>query len=122
MPAEKSSSREVTNKDLETLDGAISAHEGLGRFLYTVRRILGEIGKLEQAYQNTKASLAVVEQQCEQINAQLEAVKAELTKAQREEVETRQRLAELTRETEAKRAELSAYSASIDRIMGKAAA
>src|SRR5215470_4335719 len=99
--------RQVTNKDLETIDGAISAHEGLGRFLYTVRRILGEIGELEQAYQNTKSSLAVVEQQCEQVNAQLEGVKTQLVKAQQEEVATRQRLAMLTAEVAEKEQMLS---------------
>jgi hypothetical protein len=37
----------VTESDVAVLDRAISAHEGLGLFLYTTRRILGEIGKLE---------------------------------------------------------------------------
>ena len=114
--------REVTNEDLATIDGAISAHEGLGRFLYTTRRILGEIGKLDQQYHGIKASLAVVEQQCEQVNVQLEGVKAELAKVQQQEVETRQRLATLTAAAAEKERELSAYSTAVDRIMGKAAA
>jgi len=114
--------REVSAADLEVIDGAISAHEGLGRFLYTTRRILGEIGKLEQHYRGLKEGIAVVEQEGGRINAELEAAKTRLATVQQEEVEKRKVVAELGREVEEKRRELEAYSQSIDRIMGKAAA
>ena len=66
--------RAVEQTDLQILDNAITAHEGLGGFLYRTRYILGEIGKLEKHYRDTKASIAVTEQQRDQINAQLEGV------------------------------------------------
>jgi len=113
--------RAVTNEDLAAIDGAISAHEGLGRFLYTTRRILGEIGRLETVYQSTKSSIAVVEQQYAQVNAQLSGVKAELAKVQQELVAGRQELATLTAAAAEKERELSAYSTAIDKIVGKAA-
>ena len=122
MVKQSDAHRVITNEDLATIDAAISSHEGFGRFLYTTRRILGEIGKLEQAYQNAKSSLAMVEQQGAQVSAQLEGVKTELARMQQQEVETRQRLATLTAEAEEKRRELEAYSTAIDKIMAKAAA
>src|SRR5262249_25637670 len=120
--AEADARREVTNKDLETIDSAISSHEGLGRFLYTTRRILGEIGKLEEHYRGLKEGITMVEQEGGRINAELEHAKSELAKVKREEVETRKGVAELTREAEEKQRELSAYSMAVDKIMGKVAA
>jgi len=119
---EADTGRAVTATDLETIDAAISSQEGLSRFLYTTRRILGEIGKLETAYQNTKSSLAAVEQQYVQVNGELEGVKTQLAKAQQEEAVTRQRVATLAAEVKEKEQLLSNYSAAVDRIVGKAAA
>jgi len=41
--------REVTATDLEKVDKAIADHETLQKDLYVLRRILGEIGNLDQA-------------------------------------------------------------------------
>jgi chromosome segregation ATPase len=111
----------VTESDVAALDRAISAHEGLGLFLYTTRRILGELGKLETYHRGLKEGIAVVEQQGVQVNAHLERAKADLAKAQHEEVETRQQLATLSAEVKEKETLLKHYSEAIDRITGKAA-
>ena len=116
------SSRAVTATDLEVIDQAIGAHEGLGRFLYTTRRILGEIGKLEEQYRGTKEGLAVVQAEAGRIASELEAAKTQLAAVRAQEVEKRKVVAELTAESEEKRRELEAYSQSIDRIMGTRAA
>jgi septal ring factor EnvC (AmiA/AmiB activator) len=113
--------REVTSKDLENVDAAIDSHVALGTFLYRSRYILGETSKLEQHYHNTKSSIVVAEQQCAQVNAELEAVKTRLATVQHEEVATRQRLATLTAEVAEKEQMLTRYSQTIDRITGKAA-
>jgi chromosome segregation ATPase len=113
--------RQVTNRDIETVDQAISAYEGMGRFLYMTRCILGEIGKLEDHYRRLKESIAAVEQQQGQLNAEFEGVRAALATAQKQEAEKRNEVAQLSREIEQKEQLLKHYSQTIDRIMGTAA-
>ena len=122
MSKQSDTRREVTATDLEKVDKAINDVEPLLKDLYVLRRILGEIGNLDQAVRGGREAIAVVQREGEQVNAQLEGVKAQLAKVQREEVEARQRLATLTAEAAEKARELSAYSEAIDRIAGKAAA
>jgi len=113
--------REVGNKDLEMFDAAIASHEALYRNLWTIRTMLKELGNLEQHHRGLKEAIAVVERQCEQINGELEAAKTRLTTVQKQEGDARQRVAELTAAAAEKERELSAYSAAIDKIVGKAA-
>src|SRR5262252_1749578 len=110
MSKQSDTRREVTATDLEKVDKAINDVEPLLKDLYVLRRILGEIGNLDQAVRGGREAIAVVQREGEQVNAQLEGVKAQLAKVQREEVEARQRLATLTAEAAEKARELSAYS------------
>jgi chromosome segregation ATPase len=119
--AEAESRRELTSKDIETIDQAISSHEVLGGFLYRTRYIFGQIGKLEQHYRGLKQAIEVVEAESGRISSELEGAKARLAEAQQQEVKTRQRVAELTAEAAEKERMLTAYSQTIDRITGKAA-
>ena len=86
-----------------------------------LRRILGEIGNLDQAVRGGREAIAAVQREGEQTNAQLEAYRSELAKVQQQVVEGRQELATLTAAVAEKERTLSAYSAQIDRITGKAA-
>ena len=113
--------RAVSETDLQAVEGAIAYSETLLRNLYTLRRVLGEVGSLDQRLHGLKEGVAAVERQGEQVNAELEAAKTRLAKVQYEEVEKRKVVAELTREIEEKQRELSAYSTAIDKIVGKAA-
>jgi chromosome segregation ATPase len=119
--ADADSRRAVTETDLQTIDKAISAHEGLGLFLYTTRRILGEIGKLETHYRGIKEAIAVVGREGEQTNAQLEQARSQLATVQAQEVEKRKVVAELDREVAEKQRMLEHYSKAIERITGAAA-
>jgi len=112
---------ETTGKDLESSDAAINNWEALGRFLYRSRVIIGEISKAERYCHDLKESIAHLEAQSADQARAFEHAKGELEEVQREEVETRQRLATLTAETEAKRRELEVYSAAIDKITKAAA-
>jgi len=113
--------REVTNKDLEIFDAGIASQEAFYRNMWTIRTMLKEVGNLDQRHRSLKEAIAVIEQQCAQVNAQLEGVKAELAKVQQELVTGRQELATLTVAAAEKERELSAYSTAIDKIVGKAA-
>jgi predicted nucleic acid-binding Zn-ribbon protein len=114
-------SRAVTETDLQIIDGAITAHEGLGGFLYRTRYILWEIGKLEKHYHDIKSGIGVAEQQRDRLGAELEGVQAQLAKAQKETAERQNEVAQLAREIEQKEQLLRHYSQTIDRIMGTAA-
>jgi chromosome segregation ATPase len=121
MSKQETRTRELTESDVQTLDRTIAAHEQLGGLLYTTRRIFTEIGKLEKLYHDIKSGIGVAEQQRDQLNGQLESVKAELAEAQKQTVEKRRGLAELAAEVKEKETMLSHYSQAIDRITGKAA-
>jgi chromosome segregation ATPase len=113
--------REVGNKDLEIVDAAINSHETLQRNLYTLRRILGEIGKLEEQYRGARQGVEAVQAEGARISSELEAAKTRLATVQHEESEKRKVVAELAAETAQKEQELRAYSEAIERIVGKAA-
>jgi chromosome segregation ATPase len=113
--------REVGNTDLEIVDRAIADHETFQTRLYTLRRVLSEVGKLDEQYRGLKQAIEQVQAEGANIARQLEQAKADLATAQREAVEKRQELAMLTAEVAEKERTLSAYSAQIDRITGKAA-
>jgi hypothetical protein len=114
-------SREVTNKDLETIDAAIASHETLYRNLWTMRTVLQEVGKLETQHHAARQGIEMVENEATRILSELEAAKARLAEVQQQESKTRQRLAELAREIEQKEQLLRNYSEAIERIVGKAA-
>src|SRR5215472_7932248 len=121
MAKQPDTHRAVTESDLQVVEGAIAYSETLLRHLYTLRRVLGEVGSLDQRLHGLKEGIAVVERQGEQVNAELEAANTRLATVQREEVEARQRVATLTAAAAEKERELSAYSTAIDKIVGKAA-
>ena len=114
--------RELTSKDLETVDQAIASNEALGGFLYRSRYIIGEISKLEQHYRSLKEAIVVVEEQGRRVNAELQAAQSKLTEVQAQEVEVRKRIAAFTAEAAEKEQLLTSYSQTIDRITGKVAA
>jgi chromosome segregation ATPase len=120
--AETDSRRAVTASDLEVIDQAISAHEGLGRFLYTTRRVLTEVGKLEVHYRGLREAISVVEREGEQINAHLEAAKTALATVQQELVERRKEVAVLDREIKEKAQTIDSYARQVEQIIGGKAA
>jgi chromosome segregation ATPase len=113
--------REVTPRDLDVLDKAISSHEALGLFLYTTRGILGELGKLEKNYRDVKDGIKNGERYRDGLSQQIEAAQIELAKLRKEFAEKQQELTKLDAEIEAKYRTLENYSRAIDRITGAAA-
>jgi septal ring factor EnvC (AmiA/AmiB activator) len=118
---ETDSRREVTATDLEKVERAINDLEPFLRDLCVVRRILGEVGNLDQAVRGGREGIAAVQREGELVNAQLEAVKVEFAKVQQQLGEGRKELATLTAAVAEKERMLSAFSAQIDKITGKAA-
>jgi hypothetical protein len=94
MPAEKNVSREVTNKDLEVIDKAIADHEKFQTELYALRRVLGEIGKLDIAsirrgveaeqsrLDDVRQRADAAQQQLSQLEKQIEGKQRELIAAE----------------------------------------
>jgi hypothetical protein len=124
MTSTKSASKEdraVTNDDLALVDKAINSHETFQRDLYVVRRILGEIGKLDQHYRGLKEAIAAVEREGALTNSHLEQTRADLAKVQAQEVEKREVVAALDREIKQKEQMIDAYARQIERITGAAA-
>jgi chromosome segregation ATPase len=113
--------REVTNKDLEAWDSAMSSYEAFGRSLYATRRILSEIGNLEEQYRGMKRGIEVVQAEASRISSELEGAKNRLAEVQQREVETQKRVAALTAEVQEKQRMLEAFTAQIDKITGRAA-
>jgi hypothetical protein len=81
--------RDVTNEDLAIVDKAIANHEAVATHLYTLRRVLGEIGKLDfpalrsnqQAHQ---ARLDEIRQKGDAAQAALDEVQRQIVNKQRE--------------------------------------
>jgi septal ring factor EnvC (AmiA/AmiB activator) len=115
------SRRAVTETDLQLVDRAIADHETFQRDLYVLRRVLSEVGDLDQQYRGGKQAIEAVQAEGANVSRQLEYAKEQLAKVQQELIERRQELAELTAEVQEKQRTLEAYSAQIDKIMGKAA-
>jgi chromosome segregation ATPase len=113
--------REVTSKDLETIDQAINDHETFQKDLFVLRRVLGEIGKLDQVCRGLKQAIEQVQAEAERTSSGLEQAKAGLAATQRQEVEKRQEVAELDAEIKRKQQTLEHYSKAIERITGVAA-
>ena len=114
--------REVTATDLEKVDKAIADHETFQKDLYVLRRMLSEVGNLDQQYRGGKQAIEQVQAEGTRSSAQVEQIRADLAKVQQELVEKRKELASLTAAAAEKQRELSAYSEAIDRIVtGKAA-
>src|SRR5262245_16754809 len=113
--------REVGNKDLEIVDKVINSHEAFQTQLYVLRRILGEIGKLEELHRGLKQGVEHTQAQSGEQARAFEHAKAQLEAVQREEVEARKRVAELTAEIAAKEKTLNTYTRQIERITGAAA-
>jgi chromosome segregation ATPase len=113
--------RAVTETDLQLVDKAIADHETFQKDLYVLRRVLSDVGNLDQQYRSLKEGIAAVQAEGARISSELEAVKTRLATVQREESEKRKVVAELDREIAEKERMLSAFSSEIDRITGKAA-
>jgi chromosome segregation ATPase len=118
---EAASRRAVTETDLQLVDKAINDLEPLMKDLYVLRRVLNEIGNLDQAYRGGKQAIEAVQAEGERTGAQLEQIKADLAKAQHELGEKQKAVADLDREIAGKERQLNAFSAQIDKIVGKAA-
>jgi hypothetical protein len=56
--------RAVTETDLQLVDKAIADHETFQKDLYVLRRVLGEVGNLDQAYRGMKEGIAQVQADC----------------------------------------------------------
>jgi predicted nucleic acid-binding Zn-ribbon protein len=108
--------REVTNKDLELIDKAIADHETQQGHLYTLRRILSEIGNLDTAIAQTRVSLQSIEKSRDEANAELEAARDELAKIAKQRQETVNEIGALNREIETKRTELQSISNAREQI------
>jgi chromosome segregation ATPase len=102
--------------DIEILDQAITNMESLQRNLYTFRMMVKRLGDIKTQYDQTKVSVQSIEQQRDDINAQVEAAKDELAKVQKDRAETHNQLATLNREIEAKQAELQSISNAREQI------
>ena len=113
--------RAVTETDLQIVDRAIADHETFQKDLYVLRRVLSEVGNLDQQYRGTKQSIEQVQAEGARTSAQLEQVRADLATVQKELVEKQKAVAELDREIAEKERMLNAYAESIDRITGRAA-
>jgi septal ring factor EnvC (AmiA/AmiB activator) len=113
--------RAVTETDLQIVDRAIADHETFQKDLYVLRRVLSEVGNLDQQYRGGKQAIEQVQAEGARTSAQLEQVKADLAKVQQELVEKRKELATLTAEVAEKERQFSAFSVQIDKIVGKAA-
>jgi chromosome segregation ATPase len=87
MP-EKVASREVTDKDLEVIDKTISSHEAFQTQLVVLRRVLGEIGKLDIA--GIRRGVAAEQSRLDDVRQQADAAQADLTELQRQ-IESKQR-------------------------------
>ena len=114
--------REVTANDIEATEKAISANAEYTRSLYTILRILGEVGNLDQAVRGGREAVALVQREGQQVNAHLEAAKAELANTQNRNVELKKENATLAATAEEQRRMISAYAEQIDRITGAKAA
>jgi hypothetical protein len=104
MSEKSDARREVTSNDLATLDRAISAHEQLGGFLHTTRRVL----KNGQRY-------------LDDLKQQTETAQAELAKAYKEFSDKQQQIAAINTEIKLEQRTLDGYSRSIGKITGAAA-
>jgi chromosome segregation ATPase len=81
--------REITNADLEKVDRAIGGNEGLLKDLYVLRKMLGEIGRLDfqgvkRGTEAERARLDEVRKQADAATAKLEEVKKQIADKERE--------------------------------------
>jgi chromosome segregation ATPase len=113
--------RAVTETDLQVVDRAIADHETFQKDLYVLRRMLSEVGNLDQAYRGGRQAIEAVQAEGANASHQFEQVKADLAKVQQEVGAKRQELAELDREIAGKERQLNAFTAQIDKITGRAA-
>jgi hypothetical protein len=98
MSAEKSTSRAVTPTDLEVIDKAIADHEKLQTTLYILRRVLGEIGKLDIA--SVRRGVEAEQQQLDDLHKQSAAA--------------HQQVKDVEQQLAAKQRELAAVEATIE--------
>jgi chromosome segregation ATPase len=117
----KGATRQVTDDDLAHVDNAIANHQVFLRDLFTLRKLLAEIGSVDKAIANNRAGLQVITQERDLIGAQLEQAKSDLVTVQAREVEQRKQVAALDREIAEKQGVLDNFSREIDRIVGTAA-
>ena len=81
--------RDVTSEDLQIVDRAIADHEKFQTKLYTLRRILGEIGKLDigsvrRGIEGEQSRLDEVRKQADAAQAALTQLQQDITSKQRE--------------------------------------
>jgi hypothetical protein len=118
---EHAASRQVTNDDLALVDKAINDHETFQRGLYVVRRILAEVGRLDERLRGLREAISAVEREGALTNSHLEQTRADLAKFQAQEVEKREVVAALDREIKQKEQMIDGYARQIERITGAAA-
>jgi septal ring factor EnvC (AmiA/AmiB activator) len=92
--------------DSEILDSAITNIEGLHRNLWTFRAMVKELGDIKTQFDATKSGLAVSRQQQDQLNAQLEAARADLANIAQQRLEISKELSALNSQIAAKQTEL----------------
>jgi septal ring factor EnvC (AmiA/AmiB activator) len=102
--------------DSEILDRAIANNESLHQHLWAFRAMVKKPGDIKTQYDQTKESLVETEKYRDELNAQLEATKAELAKAQKDRVETDKANAALNSQISEKRNELQGLSNSIEQF------
>jgi hypothetical protein len=67
---EAASRRDITAADLEVIDRAIADHEKLQVNLYTLRRILGEVGKVDAKRADLNRGVEAEQQQLDDLRKQ----------------------------------------------------
>jgi chromosome segregation ATPase len=82
--------RGVTDKDLEVIDKAIADHSELQTHLYTLRRILGEIGKVDAKRADLNRGVEAEQSRLDEVRKQVDAAHEQLTQVQKQ-IESKQR-------------------------------
>jgi hypothetical protein len=85
--------REITNEDLAKVDRAISGNEGLLKDLYVLRKVLGEIGKLD--FQNVKRGVEAEQSRLGEVRTKANAAQADLDQLLGEIADKRRELREV---------------------------
>jgi chromosome segregation ATPase len=85
--------REVTNDDLKIIDEAIASHESVQHQLYVLRRVLGEIGKLDFAA--IKSNVKAHQDRLDEVRKQADAAQAYVDELQKQMADKRRELADV---------------------------
>jgi predicted nucleic acid-binding Zn-ribbon protein len=77
--SKESASRQVTNEDVALLDKAIADHELLQKNLYVLRRMLGEVGKVDAKRADLNRGVEAEQQRLDDVRKQADAAQERLT-------------------------------------------